>query len=222
MRAIGASHTAFGIDGAMSDPVLKVMDSTGAVVVSNDNWNVPGQELSAFGLAPSDAREAALVASLQPGSYTVTVSGKGGTTGVALFDLYDLDPPTGRVANISTRSRVETGDNVMIGGFILGGGPAGTKVIVRAIGPSLVPLGVADALLDPTLELHDSNGSLLSFNDNWRSDQEAAIVETSLAPTDNREAAIVATLDPGVYSGVVRGAEDTTGVALIEVFALNQ
>jgi hypothetical protein len=110
----------------------------------------------------------------------------------------------------------------MIGGFILGGDPTGTKVIVRAIGPSLVPLGVADALLDPTLELYDSNGSLVSFNDNWRSDQQAAIAETTLAPTDNREAAIVATLPPGAYSGVIRGAGDTTGVALIEVFALNE
>ena len=222
LRAIGPSLSAFGIAGTMNDPVLSVMDSTGAVVVSNDNWNVAGEEVSAFGLAPSDAREAALVTSLEPGSYTATVSGKGGATGVALFDLYDLDGPTGRVANISTRSRVETGDNVMIGGFILSGGPGGMKVIVRAIGPSLVPLGVADALLDPTLELHDSNGSLIAFNDDWRSDQEAAIVETTLAPTDNREAAIVATLVPGAYSGVVRGAGDTTGVALIEVFALNQ
>ena len=222
LRAIGPSLSAFGVDGAMNDPVLDVVDSTGVVVASNDNWNVPGEEVSAFGLAPSDGREAALVTSLEPGSYTAIVSGNGGTVGVALFDLYDLDAPTGRVANISTRSRVETGDNVMIGGFILGGDPTGTSVIVRAIGPSLVPLGIADALHDPTLELHDSNGSLIGFNDNWRSDQEAAIVETTLAPTDNREAAIVATLLPGAYSGVIRGAQNTTGVALIEVFALNQ
>jgi hypothetical protein len=86
----------------------------------------------------------------------------------------------------------------------------------------MVPLGVADALLDPTLKLHDSNGSLISFNDNWRSDQEAATVEMTLTPTDNREAAIVATLLPRAYSGVIRGAGDTTGVALIEAFALNQ
>ncbi len=141
--------------------------------------------------------------------------------GVALFDLYDLDTESGRVANISTRSLVETGDNVMIGGFILGGANA-TKVIVRAIGPSLVPLGVADALVDPTLELYDSNGSLLAANDNWRSDQEAAIIETAVAPVDDRESAIVQTLIPGAYTGVVRGARSTTGVALIEVFALNE
>jgi hypothetical protein len=149
------------------------------------------------------------------------VSGKNGTAGIALFELYDLDPPTGRVANISTRCRVETGDNVMIGGFILSG-TGGTKVIVRAIGPSLVQLGIAGALLDPTLELHDSNGSIVAANDNWESDEEDEITETTLAPTDHREAAIVATLIPGAYSGIVSGAQNTTGVALFEVFALNQ
>lgn len=221
LRGIGPSLSAFGVDGAMSDPVLQVLDATGSVVSSNDNWNVPGEELSANGLAPSDAREAGLVAALEPGAYTAIVSGKDGTTGVALFDLYDLDAATGRVANISSRSRVETGDNVMIGGFILASADD-TRVIVRAIGPSLVQLGVADALLDPTLELYDSNGTLISSNDNWRDSQEAEIVGSSLAPTDDREAAIVATLAPGAYSGVIRGAQDTTGVALIEVFALNE
>jgi hypothetical protein len=221
LRAIGPSLSAFGVDGAMSDPVLEVLDATGSVISSNDNWNVPGEELSANGLAPSDAREAGLVATLAPGSYTAIVSGKDGTTGVALFDLYDLDAATGRVANISTRSRVETGDNVMIGGFILNS-TGSSKVIVRGIGPSLVQFGVADALLDPTLELYDSNGSLLASNDNWRDSQEAEIVGSSLAPTDDREAAIVATLAAGAYSGVIRGAQDTMGVALIEVFALNE
>jgi hypothetical protein len=222
LRAIGPSLSDFGVNGAMSDPSLEVVDSTGSVIASNDNWNVPGEEVSAIGLAPSDSREAAIVATLEPGSYTALLSSKEGGAGVALFDLYDLDAATGRVANISTRSRVDLGDNVMIGGFILIGGTDGTKVILRAIGPSLVQFGVADALLDPTLELYDSNGSLLDSNDNWRSDQEAAIVETTLAPTDDREAAIVATLVPGAYSGVIRGAHGTTGVALIEVFALNE
>lgn len=221
LRAIGPSLSAFGVNGAMSDPILEVRSSTGALVASNDNWKVPGEEISGSGLAPSDAREAALVRSLPPGSYTAILSGKGGATGVALFELYDLDLATGRVANISTRSRVETGDNVMIGGFVLGG-TTGTKVIVRAIGPSLVPFGVADALLDPTIELYDSNGSFLASNNNWRSDQQAEIVETGVAPNDNREAAIVATLLPGAYSGVIRGAQGATGVALVEVFALNE
>lgn len=220
LRAIGPSLAGAGINGALADPVLQVVDSAGSVVASNDSWNVPGEELSAIGLAPNDAREAALVATLAPGAYSAIVSGKAATSGVALFELYDLDPATGRIANISTRSRVDTGDNVMIGGFILGGTTT-TKIIVRAIGPSLVASGVAGALSDPTLEIYNSNGVLLNSNDNWRTSQEAEILATSLSPTDDREAAIVSTLAPGAYSAVIRGANDSTGVALVEVYALN-
>lgn len=221
LRAIGPSLAQYGIADAMTDPDLQIINAAGKQVITNDNWNVPGEELSAYGIAPSDPREAAVVVALPPGSYSAVVSGKGATTGVALFELYDLDSDLGRVANISTRSRVESGDNVMIGGFILGGSAA-TPVIVRAIGPSLVPNGVKDALLDPTLELYDSNGSRLATNDNWRTDQEGAIFDSTVPPTDNREAAILATLAPGAYSGVIRGARGATGVALFEVYALNQ
>ena len=219
LRAIGPSLTAAGVIGALADPFLQLVDSTGTVLASNDSWNVPGQEIESYGLAPTDPREAALVATLVPGSYSAIVSGKG-ASGVGLFELYDLDADKGRVANISTRSRVETGDNVMIGGFILMG-TTPNQVIVRAIGPSLLARGVSDALLDPTLELYDSNGNLLGFNDNWRTTQESEIIATTVAPTDEREAAIVATLPPGAYSSVVHGANDTTGVALVEVYALN-
>ena len=221
LRAIGPSLAGAGVSGAMADPVLQLLDSTATVVASNDSWNVPGEEVSAIGLAPLDAREAALVVTLAPGAYSAIVSGKAATSGVALFELYDLDAGTGRVANISTRSRVDTGDNVMIGGFILFG-TTGTPIIVRAIGPSLVANGVADALLDPTLEIYNSNGVLLASNDNWRTNQEAEILASTIPPTDDREAAIVSTLAPGAYSAVIRGANNTTGVALVEVYALNQ
>lgn len=221
LRAIGPSLASAGVSGALTDPVLQVINSAGSIVASNDSWNIPGEQVSAIGLAPADEREAALVATLPPGAYSAIVSGKAATTGIALVELYDLDAGTGRIANISTRSRVELGDNVMIGGFILGGTTA-TKIIVRAIGPSLVANGVVDALLDPTLEVYNSNGSLLTSNDNWRTDQEAEIVATTVPPADDREAAIVSTLPPGAYSAVVRGAAGSTGVALVEVYALNQ
>ena len=190
-------------------------------MASNDDWNFPGEEVSALGLAPSDPREAALVATLSPGPYSAIVSGNGSTTGVALFELYDLDPATSRIANISTRARVEAGDKVMIAGFILSS-TAPTALIVRALGPSLAPQGVTDALLDPALEIYDGNGTLLSSNDNWRTDQEAEIIATTVPPTDDREAAIVATLPPGAYSAVIQGANGASGVALFEVYALNQ
>ena len=221
LRAIGPSLAGAGVTGALADPVLEVVDSSGVVVASNDSWNVPGEEVSALGLAPTDGREAALVATLDPGAYSAIVSGKAATSGVALFELYDLDAATGRIANISTRSRVNTGDNVMIGGFILGGTTA-TEVMVRAIGPSLGANGVAGALLDPTLEVYDRNGALLITNDNWRTSQEAEILASTIPPSDDREAAVISTLTPGAYSAVIRGANDTTGVALVEVYALTQ
>ncbi len=221
LRAIGPSLAAAGISGAMADPFLQLLNSDGFIIASNDSWNFPGEEVSAFGLAPADAREAAVVATLPPGAYSALVSGVGSTSGVALFELYDLDAATSRIANLSTRSRVESGDNVMIGGFILGG-TVNTKVIVRAIGPSLIANGITDALLDPTLDIHDSNGGLLASNDNWRTDQEAEIIATTVPPTDDREAAIVLTLVPGPYTAVIQGANGATGVALFEVYALNQ
>jgi len=204
----------------LEDPILELWNSTGALLASNDDWNTGSEDLTALGLAPTDSRESAIVAILPAGSYSAIVHGKSTTTGIALFELYDLDRTSGSVANISTRGRVETGNGVMIGGFILGGTQA-TKVIVRAIGPSLVPSGLQDALLDPTLELYDSNGSLLSTNDNWRTDQQGPIIDSTIPPTDDREAAIVATLAPGAYSAIVRGKNDSTGVALFEVYALS-
>ncbi|HEX8679035.1 MAG TPA: hypothetical protein VF683_03705, partial [Chthoniobacterales bacterium] len=139
------------------------------------------------------------------------------TTGIALFELYDLDRGGARVANISTRARVGTGDSVMIGGFVVGGDQPG-QVVVRALGPSLSAAGVTGALADPILELYNSAGSKIFTNDNWQSEQAQQIGATALAPTDGREAAIVATLPPGSYTAIVRGVNGSTGVALIEAY----
>ena len=220
LRALGPSLAAFGLAGVISDPFLQLVDASGTVIASNDNWNVAGQEIASYELAPNDPREAALVVSLAPGAYSVILSDKNGGSGVGLFELYDLEGDLGRVANISTRCRVEAGDNVMIGGFILNGF-IGEKVIARALGPSLAAFGVSDVLTDPSLELYDSNGTLVGSNDSWQSTQAAEISATNLAPSDSREAAIVTTLAPGAYSSVVRGVNGATGVALIEIYALN-
>ena len=148
--------------------------------------------------------------------------GVNGTTGVGLVEAYDLDHPAGsKLANISTRGFIDTGDNVMIGGFIIGPeGLGDTTVLVRAIGPSLADFGVANALEEPTLDLFDGNGTLLSTNDDWMDTQETEIEATGLAPTDDRESAILATLPPGGYTAIVRGVGDTTGVGLVEVYHL--
>jgi hypothetical protein len=218
LRAIGPSLAAYGLP-AVTDPVLDLHDSTGAIVVTNDNWNSHRADVLATGLAPSDEHEAVIVTTLAPGNYTAILHGLNGATGTALFELYDVDPTNSTIANISTRSNVQTGDNVMIGGFIIGGDQP-TKVIVRAIGPSLTQSGIGDALLDPVLELHDGSGNLVTQNDDWRSDQEQAITDSGLAPSDDRESAILTTLAPGGYTAIVRGKNNTTGVALVEVYNL--
>ena len=160
---------------------------------------------------------------LDPGSYTAIMSGVNGTTGIGLVEVYDLDQSAGsKLANISTRGFVDTGDNVMIGGFIAGPTATGsTTVLLRAIGPSLVNAGIQDALQDPVLELHDSQGTVLMSNDDWKDTQETEIEATGLAPTDDHESAILQTLAPGAYTAIVSGKDNTTGVGLVEAYHLD-
>lgn len=156
---------------------------------------------------------------MNPGAYTAVVSGANNGTGVGLVEVYDLDQAAdSKLANISTRGLVQTGDDVMIGGFIvLGTEP--TNSIVRAIGPSLPLPGT---LSDPTLELHDGNGVLISSNDNWKDTQQAEIEAAALAPTSDLEAAIVVTLFPGAYTAIVGGKDNATGIALVEAYQLDR
>lgn len=219
LRAIGPSLTAVGIQGALPDPELELYNAAGELIGSNDNWTSLSPDTIPDGLAPTNPNESFVAASLEPGAYTAVLRGINGTTGVGLFELYDIDAESSRVSNISTRGLVESGDGAMIAGFIIGGEDP-TKVIVRAIGPSLTAAGVSGALLDPSLELRDAEGSLIFANDNWRSDQEAQLIDSSLQPTSNKEAAIIATLVPGNYTATVRGVGGTIGVALVEVYNL--
>lgn len=219
LRAIGPSLTGAGIQDALSDPELELYNSSGELIELNDNWTSLSPDTIPDGLVPTDPSESFIAATLEPGSYTAVLRGTNGTTGVGLFELYDVDAQSSRVSNISTRGRVESGDGAMIAGFIIGGEDP-TKVIVRAIGPSLAAAGVSGTLLDPILELRDAEGSLIFANDNWRSDQEAQLIDSTLQPTKNKEAAIIATLIPGNYTATVRGVGGTTGVALVEVYNL--
>jgi len=217
IRGIGPS---LPVPGRLADPIIYLYDATGALTGINDNWNdaPTRQQIIDSGLAPTNELEAALWGVFNPGAYTVVVRGQGSATGVGLFEVYDLDRTvTSKLANISTRGLVQTGDNVMIGGFIVLGADS-QKVIVRAIGPSL-PL--SGALANPRLELYDGNGTLIAANDDWRSEQEAEIIATGIAPGDDLESAIVRTLAPGPYTAIVRGMNNTTGVALVEVYGLN-
>jgi GH25 family lysozyme M1 (1,4-beta-N-acetylmuramidase) len=224
VRGIGPSLGALGVPGALADPIIEVHGSTGELLATNDNWmdDQPDrlQHVIDNGLAPTNNRESAKWGILNPGNYTVVVRGKDNGVGVGLFEVYDVDPTVdSKLANISTRGFVNAGDNAMIGGIIISGSsPA--KVLFRAIGPSLTNVGVASALQDPTLELRDKQGSLMISNDNWRETQEAAIIATTIPPMDDRESAILTTLPPGQYTAIVRGKDNSTGVALVEAYQL--
>jgi hypothetical protein len=220
VRAIGPSLGAVGIAGALADPTLELHDQTGAIIATNDNWKDTQQsEIEATTIPPSDDQESAIVKRLTPGPYTAIVRGKNNGTGIGLVEAYGLDG-TATIANISTRGLVQTGDNVMIGGFIVLDTGVPTSVLVRAVGPSLGAAGIAGALADPTLELHDSNGAIVASNDNWKGTQNSEIEATGLAPTDDRESALLQTLSAGAYTAIVQGKNNTAGVALVEAYNL--
>ncbi len=221
LRAIGPSLTAEGVDGALQDPTLELHNRTGGLIASNDNWrDTQESPVEMTGIPPNDDRESAIVATLDPGEYTAILRGKNDTTGTALVEAYDLDAtPASQFGNISTRGEVGTDNDVLIGGLIVSSEESGqANVIVRALGPSLGNSGVSGTLADPTLELHNGNGDLLAFNDNWQDSQGGIIGSANLAPNDPLESAIFATLAAGEYTAVVRGANATTGVGLVEVF----
>lgn len=224
LRAIGPSLQQAGLADVLNDPVLELHGADGKLLRANDNWkdSETATQIQATGVAPANDREAAITATLAPGAYTAVVSGRDGTTGQGLIEIYDLDQGADcELANISTRGPVQTGDGVMIGGFILGGESETTRVIVRALGPSLARSGVSGVLADPALELHDGNGALVQSNHNWRDEHEAEIRATGIPPGEEAEAAIVADLAPGAYTAVVSGEQGGAGVALVEVFALH-
>jgi hypothetical protein len=199
-----------------------LFDQNGILITRNDNWKDSPQraEIEQSGIAPQDDRESAIAATLAPGQYTAVISGTDDTTGIALVEAYDRDQTgAGRFANISTRGFVQTGDNVLIGGFIVGRQTGPTNVIVRAIGPSLTARGVPQALQDPTLQLFNQNGDAINQNDDFAtSPQRSQIEARGLAPEDPREAALLQNVTPGNYTAIVRGKLDTTGVGLVEVY----
>ena len=230
IRGIGPSlaSTTPAVPKPLADPSISLRDANGTLIAQNDNWRTTqiggiitsdqAGEIEASGIAPKSDAESAMIVTLAPSRYTAIVEGAGG--GTALVEMYDLDGSSAtRVANISTRGDVATGDNVLICGAILGG-PHPTEVLVRALGPSLTTSGVTGALPDPTLTLHNSNGFLVGSNEDWKDHDEQNIRSTGAEPPDEREAAILSVLQPGNYTGVVRGENNTTGIALVEFYSL--
>jgi hypothetical protein len=226
LRAIGPSLTASGVPDALADPVLELHGPGAFVTIINDNWrDDPVQEalIIASGIPPTNNLEAAIDASLTPGNYTAIIRGKNNTLGVGLIEVYDLNHAVpAKLANISTRAFVSTGSNIVIGGFLLGGGTANDRIAVRGIGPSLTAVGVPGALADPVLELRDGNGALLVSNNDWQDNpvQASELIAAGLAPTNSLEAGISTTLPPGPYTALLAGLNNDIGVGLVEVYDL--
>jgi hypothetical protein len=223
---IGPSLSQF-FSGTLADPTLE-LHTTNATLATNDNWqDDPAQaaQLMAKGLAPTDPKESGIVATLPANaSYTAILAGKGGGTGIGVAEIFDLNQSANsQLANISSRGFVLTDNNVMIGGFILGGNGSSTRTVVRGLGPSLAQFGLSPVLANPTLELHDGNGVVLATNDNWQDDpaQAAFLSATSLAPTDPNESAIFTSLPPGQFTAILAGKNGGTGIGTVEIYNLH-
>jgi hypothetical protein len=238
VRGIGPSLKINGVplSGRLANPLLELHDEkTGLTVETNDNWKINDQTgqsqqaaVEATTVPPTDDMESAIVRTITPGPYTAILRGVNNGTGIGVVEVYDLDQAAdSEMANISTRGFVDTGDNVMIGGFILGNSSQGSRILVRGIGPSLAAVGITNALANPTLELRDGNGVLLGSNDNWKlndqtqQSQETEIRATTIPPSNDFESAILATLSPGNYTAILAGKNSGVGVAVVEVYNLH-
>lgn len=227
LRAVGPSLAGAGISGAVPDPTLALHDSSGALIAFNDNWKQSqAAEIQLSDLAPANDLEAVLIRTLAPGAYTAVMRGQNNATGIGLVEVYDVEPnANSKLANISTRGFAGTDDQLMIAGVIIRSvgdeQPAPTRrVLVRGLGPSLAKFNVPQVLSDPILELRSANGSIVQANDNWKIPQQNSIQATGLAPSDDRESAVMVDLLPGNYTAIVRGQNGGTGAGLVEVYSL--
>lgn len=223
IRALGPSLSNLGLTGLLLDPTLELRGANGGLLFQNDNWKDDQRSLiEGTPFQPGDDREAVIVTSLPPAAYTAVLTGKNQTTGIGLLEIYDLDRAVdSELANISTRGFVGAQDNVMIGGFILGGDNS-TRVAVRGLGPSLSQFGLRNLLADPTLELHDANGVILAANDNWEDDPVSAALLSAngLAPANSNESGIFSSLPPGQFTAILAGKNGGIGLGIVEVYNL--
>jgi len=226
LRGLGPSLTGSGVPNVLADPVLELHGPGMFVTTTDDNWrDDPIQEalILATGIPPANNLESAIDAQLLPGAYTAVMKGKGGTSGVGLVEVYDLDPEVAsKLANISTRAYVGTADDIVIAGFLLGNHTNDDRIVVRGIGPSLTEAGVPNAIADPTLELRDGNGALLGVDNDWQDNptQAAELTAAGLAPTNQLESGMVMTLPPGLYTALLSGSNNGIGVGVVEIYDL--
>lgn len=232
VRAIGPTLTGFGVNNALPDPSLVLAPLNETAIAENDNWSGNAALVSisstvgAFPLTDSASLDAALVNTIGSGPFTAQVNGAGASPGVALVEVYDADASREpRLVNLSARSRVGTGSDVLIAGFVLEG-PGSMRLLIRAIGPTLGGFGVAGTLPDPVLTIRAQNSStVLAENDNWAGNAtlKAAFTTTGAfaLPDDNsRDAVVIVEIPPGAYTATIADAGGTEGVALIEVYEI--
>jgi hypothetical protein len=222
LRGIGPS---LNVPGKLDDPMIQLFNGAGVNIAGNDDWKTDQQNVEATGLAPTNDRESAIVITLDPGNYTVVMRGKNNSSGIGVVDMFDIGlAANARLANVSSRGFIGTGDNILIGGFYAGPQTSAvTRMVFRAIGPSLSAFNVPQPMQDPTIELHNGNGDVIASNDDWQSTQKAEIEATGLQPSDSRESAIVMiNFEPGPYTAIVRGKNNTTGVGLVEIYDVQQ
>lgn len=223
LRGVGPS---LNVPGKLADPVIQLFNSAGTNIAGNDDWKTDQQNVEATGLQPTDDRESAIVTTLDPGAYTVVMRGKNNSSGIGVVDMFDIGlPANARLANLSSRGPIGTGDNVLIGGFFAGPQTAAvTGVVFRAIGPSLSQFGVPGPIQDPMIEIHNSNGTIIGSNDNWQTDPQAGTVQSlGLAPSDPRESAILLrNFEAGPYTAIVQGKGGSVGVGLVEIYDVQQ
>ena len=215
----------FGIPNVLGDPVLELHGPAGFVTIVNDNWGeTQAAEIQATGVPPTDDLESAIAVTLNPGAYTAILRGKNNASGVALIEVYDLNQEASKLANLSTRAFVSTGDDLVIAGFLLSNGGGSDRIVVRGVGPSLAPgmLPVGAVLADPTVELRDVNGTLLMSNNDWQDNpaEAAEITAAGLALSNTRESGMAATLAPGLYTALLTGRFNGTGIGVVEVYDL--
>ncbi|HZE56783.1 MAG TPA: Ig-like domain-containing protein [Chthoniobacterales bacterium] len=223
LRGRGPSLAPFGIPDFLADPVLELHGPTGSLITLNDNWkDTQRSQIEGTIFQPTDDHESVILASLTPTAYTAILAGKGNTAGVGIVEVFDNNQAANsQLAQISTRGLVQGGNSVMIAGFILGGSQNPTHVAIRGIGPSLGQFGINNPLPDPTLELHDGNGTLLIANDNWLDDPVSAaqLTANGLALSNTKESGIFTTLPAGQFTAILAG-KNGSGIGVVEAYNL--
>ena len=223
IRGIGPSLTQAGVPNPLGDPFLELFSGSTRIAFNN-NWRDTQEEtIRQSGIPPTNDLESAIDTTLVPGNYTAILKGNNGETGIGLVEVYDLNSSAGKLANISTRAFVNTGGDITIAGFILGAANGASNLVIRGIGPSLAAAGIPSPLSNPAIELRNAEGVLVAANNDWQDDpvQAAKLRATGLAPRDDREAAIAIILTPGSYTALLAGQNNSVGIGLVEVYAID-